>query len=30
MNKNREGSLLDFIDDFTQRFPKLVDEYEEL
>ncbi len=30
MNSNREGSLLDFIDDFTERFPKLVDEYEYL
>jgi len=30
LNKNREGSLLDFIDDFSQRFPKLVDEYETL
>ena len=30
MNSNREGSLLDFIEDFTQRFPKLVDEYENL
>lgn len=30
MNKNREGSLLDFIWDFTERFPKLVDEYETL
>jgi NADH-quinone oxidoreductase subunit D len=29
-NKNREGSLLDFIDDFTQRFPTYVDEYETL
>ena len=29
-NSNREGSLLDFIEDFTQRFPKLVDEYETL
>lgn len=29
-NENREGSLLDFIDDFTERFPKLVDEYETL
>ena len=29
-NANRDGSLLDFIDDFTQRFPKLVDEYETL
>jgi NADH-quinone oxidoreductase subunit D len=30
MNSNREGSLLDFIENFTQRFPKLVDEYEYL
>lgn len=30
MNANREGTLLDFIDDFTQRFPKLIDEYETL
>lgn len=30
LNKNREGSLLDFIWDFTDRFPKLVDEYETL
>jgi NADH-quinone oxidoreductase subunit D len=30
LNENRQGSLLDFIDDFTQRFPKLVDEYETL
>jgi len=29
-NENRQGSLLDFIDDFTQRFPKYVDEYETL
>lgn len=29
-NQNREGSLLDFIDDFTQRFPQCVDEYETL
>ncbi|EKD78117.1 MAG: hypothetical protein ACD_42C00038G0001 [uncultured bacterium] len=29
-NSNREGSLLDFIEDFTNRFPKLVDEYETL
>lgn len=29
-NANREGSLLDFIEDFTQRFPALVDEYETL
>jgi NADH-quinone oxidoreductase subunit D len=30
LNENRQGSLLDFIDDFTQRFPKYVDEYETL
>lgn len=30
LNQNREGSLLDFIDDFCQRFPKCVDEYETL
>ncbi|MBS1187674.1 MAG: NADH-quinone oxidoreductase subunit [Burkholderiaceae bacterium] len=30
LNGNRQGSLLDFIDDFTQRFPKHVDEYETL
>lgn len=30
MNENRQGSLLDFIWDFTERFPKRVDEYEEL
>ncbi|MCH9770602.1 MAG: NADH-quinone oxidoreductase subunit D [Gammaproteobacteria bacterium] len=29
-NANREGSLLDFIWDFTERFPKCVDEYETL
>jgi NADH-quinone oxidoreductase subunit D len=29
-NKNRDGSLLDFIEDFTERFPKCVDEYETL
>lgn len=29
-NKNREGSLLDFIEDFTKRFPACVDEYENL
>ena len=29
-NRNREGSLLDFIEDFTQRFPTCVDEYETL
>ncbi|EIC22907.1 NADH-quinone oxidoreductase subunit D [Thiorhodovibrio frisius] len=30
LNKAREGSLLDFIQDFTERFPNLVDEYETL
>jgi NADH-quinone oxidoreductase subunit D len=30
LNENRQGSVLDFIDDFTRRFPKLVDEYETL
>ncbi len=30
LNESRSGSLLDFIDDFTQRFPKYVDEYETL
>ncbi len=30
LNYNREGSLLDFIQDFTDRFPSLVDEYETL
>ena len=30
LNKNREGSLLDFIEDFTNRFPTCVDEYETL
>jgi len=29
-NKARDGSLLDFIWDFTERFPSLVDEYETL
>ena len=29
-NENRQGSLLDFIEDFATRFPKLVDEYETL
>ena len=28
INRNREGSLLDFLEDFTQRFPGYVDEYE--
>ncbi|NQY43259.1 MAG: NADH-quinone oxidoreductase subunit D [Legionellales bacterium] len=30
LNENRQGSLLDFIWDFTERFPKKVDEYETL
>ena len=30
LNANRQGSLLDFIEDFTKRFPKCVDEYETL
>lgn len=30
LNSNRDGSLLDFLDDFTQRFPSLIDEYETL
>ncbi|BAU57765.1 NADH-ubiquinone oxidoreductase chain D [Halorhodospira halochloris] len=30
MNRAREGSLLDFLDDFTERFPHCVDEYETL
>ena len=30
LNENRQGSLLDFIDDFTRRFPKYIDEYETL
>ena len=29
-NKARDGSMLDFIEDFTQRFPGRVDEYETL
>jgi NADH-quinone oxidoreductase subunit D len=29
-NSNRQGSLLDFIADFTERFPTYVDEYETL
>lgn len=29
-NDNRSGSLLDFIIDFTERFPKKIDEYETL
>ena len=30
LNENRQGSLLDFIDDFCTRFPNCVDEYETL
>ena len=30
LNENRQGSLLDFIEDFTNRFPNYVDEYETL
>src|SRR3569623_398316 len=30
LNENRSGTLLDFIDDFTRRFPGYVDEYESL
>ncbi|HET9823611.1 MAG TPA: NADH-quinone oxidoreductase subunit D, partial [Burkholderiaceae bacterium] len=30
LNENRQGSLLDFIDDFSRRFPAKVDEYETL
>lgn len=30
LNDTRSGSVLDFIEDFTQRFPKYVDEYETL
>lgn len=30
LNENRQGSLLDFIWDFTERFPQRVDEYETL
>ncbi|MHB8403946.1 MAG: NADH-quinone oxidoreductase subunit D [Gammaproteobacteria bacterium] len=30
MNKARQGTLLDFIEDFTGRFPKCIDEYEVL
>lgn len=30
LNRNRQGSLLDFIEDFTERFPKCVDDYEAL
>ena len=30
MNENRQGTLLDFVEDFTNRFPHYVDEYETL
>ena len=30
LNENRQGSVLDFIEDFSKRFPKYVDEYETL
>ncbi|MEW5790192.1 MAG: NADH-quinone oxidoreductase subunit D [Pseudomonadota bacterium] len=30
LNRNRQGSLLDFIEDFTERFPAYVDDYETL
>jgi NADH-quinone oxidoreductase subunit D len=30
LNENRRGSLLDFIEDFTNRFPGYVDDYENL
>jgi NADH-quinone oxidoreductase subunit D len=30
LNENRQGSLLDFIEDFANRFPKYVDDYETL
>jgi NADH-quinone oxidoreductase subunit D len=30
LNENRQGSMLDYIEDFTRRFPALVDEYETL
>jgi NADH-quinone oxidoreductase subunit D len=30
VNENRQGSLLDFLEDFTSRFPRHVDEYETL
>jgi NADH-quinone oxidoreductase subunit D len=30
INSNREGTLLDFIEDFTKRFPHRIDEYETL
>lgn len=30
LNENRQGSVLDFIEDFTNRFPAYIDEYETL
>jgi NADH-quinone oxidoreductase subunit D len=30
LNYNRDGTLLDFIDSFVERFPQNVDEYENL
>jgi len=30
INENRQGSLLDFLEDFTNRFPNYIDEYETL
>ena len=30
LNENRQGSLLDFVEDFTRRFPGYVDDYETL
>ena len=30
LNENRQGSLLDFLEDFTNRFPGFIDEYETL
>jgi NADH-quinone oxidoreductase subunit D len=30
LNENRQGSLLDFIEDFTRRFPTYIDDYETL
>jgi NADH-quinone oxidoreductase subunit D len=30
LNENRQGSLLDFVEDFTRRFPAYVDDYETL
>jgi NADH-quinone oxidoreductase subunit D len=30
LNRNRQGSVLDFLEDFTNRFPKHIDDYETL